>query len=424
MPMRGPTAISTFSARGRSRNGDEFEREAVVCDGDAERLAQASGAGAQEPLVIEAAAAAHGGEAARGYEGANEDGARRSLRLAYEVEAPVDAVGAVDIGEPRCAEHHRVARGTAAVGMRGRIGVMVGLDLRDDAARALEQQRGADQVGRDRVHAAREEAPVDELGHRAPVPPDGSRRWGRGRRSIIFMRIFLAGATGAIGRRLVPLLVGAGHTVTGSTRSPARAAELERAGARPAVVDVYDAPALTAAVVAAAPDVVIHQLTDLPQEADATKIAASYTKNARIRTEGTRNLIAAASAAGTRRLIVQSIAFAYAPGGEPHSETAPLNLADPARAVTVKGAAEMERLALAAPGMESVVLRYGLLYGPGTWSQGPARAPGLHVDAAAQAALLALTRGAGIYNIADDDGVVSIAKARAELAFDPDFRLP
>ena len=125
-----------------------------------------------------------------------------------------------------------------------------------------------------------------------------------------------------------------------------------------------------------------------------------------------------------RRFIVQSIAFAYVPGGEPHPETDPLNLGDPARAVTVKGAADMEQQVLGAPGIEGIVLRYGLLYGPATWYEAPGRTPGLHVDAAAQAALLAITRGArGIYNIADDDGAVSIAKARAELGFDPQFRL-
>ena len=239
------------------------------------------------------------------------------------------------------------------------------------------------------------------------------------------MRIFLAGASGAIGRRLVPPLVHAGHQVTGSTRSVANARELERAGATAAVLDVFDAPAVTAALAAARPEVVIHQLTDLPREFDEAKIAASYAANARIRTEGTRNLIAAAQAAKARRFIVQSIAFAYAPGGgEPHPETDPLNLADPARAVTVKGAAEMERQVLDAPGLEAVVLRYGLLYGPGTWSAAAARRPSLHVDAAAQAALLAVTRGApGIYNIADDDGAVAIGKARAELGFDPGFRL-
>jgi nucleoside-diphosphate-sugar epimerase len=169
---------------------------------------------------------------------------------------------------------------------------------------------------------------------------------------------------------------------------------------------------------------VIHQLTDLPREFDEARIGASYANNARIRSEGTRNLIAAARAAAARRLIVQSIAFGYAPGGEPHPETDPLNLADPARAVTIKGTADMEQQVLAAAGLDGVILRYGLLYGPGTWHDEAVRRPALHVDAAAHAALLALTRGAaGIYNIADDDGVVSIAKARAELGFDSRFRL-
>jgi nucleoside-diphosphate-sugar epimerase len=240
------------------------------------------------------------------------------------------------------------------------------------------------------------------------------------------MRVFLAGAAGAIGRRLVPLLLRAGHEVTGTTRSAATATELARAGVVPAVLDVFDAPALMAAVGAAKPAVVIHQLTDLPRQFDEVRIAASYPKNARIRIEGTRNLIAAAQAAPARRFIVQSIAFAYAGGGEPHPETDPLNLADPARAVTVKGAADMERQVLSASGLDAIVLRYGLLYGPGTWREASSgQKPALHVDAAAHAALLALTRGAaGVYNIADDDGAVSIAKARAELGFDPRYRAP
>src|SRR5229473_859590 len=223
------------------------------------------------------------------------------------------------------------------------------------------------------------------------------------------MRIFLAGAAGAIGRRLHPLLVRAGHQVTGTTRSAETGRELARAGVTPAVLDIFDPQAVTAAV------------------CDAARITASYGRNARIRTEGTRNLIAAAQAAGprpagARRFIVQSIAFAYAAGGEPHPETDPLNLADPARAVTVKGAADMEQQVLAAAGIEAIVLRYGLLYGPGTWSQTPTRKPALHVDAAAHAALLAVSRGApGIYNVADDDGVVAFGKARAELGFDPEF---
>jgi len=237
------------------------------------------------------------------------------------------------------------------------------------------------------------------------------------------MRVFLAGASGAIGRRLVPLLLHAGHEVTGTTRSAATAQELARAGVSPAVLDVFDAGAVADAMDAARPEAVIHQLTDLPREFDQTRIAASYANNARIRTEGTRNLVAAAQAASARRFVVQSIAFAYAPGGEPHPETDPLNLDDPKRAVTVKGAADMEQQVLGVSGMTGIVLRCGLLYGPGTWYETAAPRPALHVDAAAQAALLALSRGTGTYNIADEDGVVSIAKARAELGFDPAFRL-
>jgi nucleoside-diphosphate-sugar epimerase len=118
------------------------------------------------------------------------------------------------------------------------------------------------------------------------------------------------------------------------------------------------------------------------------------------------------------------VAFAYAPGKAPYVETDPLNLVDGPRLVTVRAAADMEEQVLKS-GMEAVVLRYGLLYGPGTWSEGPSRKPPLHVDAAAQAALLAVTHGkTGIYNIADEDGTISIDKARKELGFDPAFRLP
>jgi nucleoside-diphosphate-sugar epimerase len=235
------------------------------------------------------------------------------------------------------------------------------------------------------------------------------------------MRIFLAGGTGAIGRPLVPLLLEAGHSVTGMTRSQSKADALRRQGVEVVVVDVFDAERLRAAVQAARPDVVMHQLTDLPAENDPAAIAAAYGRNARIRTEGTRNLIAAARAAGARRLVVQSIAFAYAPGPEPHAETDPLNLAEGPRLVTVRGTADMEEQTLAS-GLEAVILRYGLLYGPHTWTATANARPALHVDAAAQAALAAVTQGVGIYNIADDDGAVTIERARRELGFDPAFR--
>jgi nucleoside-diphosphate-sugar epimerase len=237
------------------------------------------------------------------------------------------------------------------------------------------------------------------------------------------MRVFLAGASGAIGRRLVPLLLRAQHEVLGTARSREKADKLERAGIKAAVLDVFDREAVIDSIRAARAEIIIHQLTDLPQRLDAEQLRAAYPRNARIRVEGTRNLLAAARAASARRFIVQSIAFAYAPGGEPHPETDPLNLNDPVRAVTVKGAADMEQQVLGEPGLDGIVLRYGLLYGPGTWHETPDRKPALHVDAAAQAALLAVTRGhAGIYNIAEEDGLVSIAKARAELGFDPRFR--
>jgi nucleoside-diphosphate-sugar epimerase len=238
------------------------------------------------------------------------------------------------------------------------------------------------------------------------------------------MRVLLAGATGAIGGRMVPLLLGAGHEVTGTSRSPARASELERVGVRPALVDFFDASAVFDAFRAAKPDVVIHQLTDLPRELDAARLAQAYAANARLRIEGTRNLIAAAHAVSARRLIVQSIAFAYAPGPGPHPETEPLDLDDPIRAVTIRGAVDMEQQVQAAGHLEGIILRYGFLYGPGTWFDSPIRRPAVHVDAAAHAAFLAITRGApGFYNIADDDEVVAIAKARAAIGFDPQFRL-
>jgi nucleoside-diphosphate-sugar epimerase len=237
------------------------------------------------------------------------------------------------------------------------------------------------------------------------------------------MKIFLAGASGAIGRRLTPLLLAEGHQVIGMTRNPQTARALEAAGLIAVVVDVYQANALRRIVMNARPEIVIHQLTDLPHAFDEAELAASLPRNARIRVEGTRNLIAAAQAASVRRFIVQSIAFGYASGVEPYAESDPLNLADGPRVGTMRGAANMEEQVLAS-GMQAIVLRYGLLYGPGTWSEGRGRKPPLRVDAAAHAALLAVTRGAtGVYNIADDEGTVSIERARAELGFDPDFRL-
>jgi nucleoside-diphosphate-sugar epimerase len=200
---------------------------------------------------------------------------------------------------------------------------------------------------------------------------------------------------------------------------------LKASGVEPVVVDVFDADSLLEFAARARPDAVIHQLTDLPDVIDPARLGELLARNSRLRIEGTPNLVAAARAAGARRLIAQSIAFAYADGPEPHAETDPLNIAEGETpgAITARGVRALEDEVLNAPGIEGVVLRYGRLYGSGTWNTPNGRAP-LYVDAAAHAALLALTRGApGVYNIAEDDGAVSIEKARKHLGFDPAFRL-
>ncbi len=238
------------------------------------------------------------------------------------------------------------------------------------------------------------------------------------------MKILLAGAGGAIGRRLVPLLRAAGHDVVGTTRSADKTAALRALGAEPAVVDVFDAAALTRIVQAALPQVVIHQLTDLPYAPNTPGYEEGLDRNARLRIDGTRNLVAAAKKAGVRRLIAQSIAFVYAPGDGMRVESDPLDLAATGvRKRTVDGVVALEDATLQMP--EGIVLRYGLLFGPGTWFEREKRGkPGLHVDAAAQAALLAVTKGArGIYNIAEDDGAISSEKAKRELGFDASFRI-
>jgi nucleoside-diphosphate-sugar epimerase len=192
------------------------------------------------------------------------------------------------------------------------------------------------------------------------------------------------------------------------------------------VVDVFDARAVHDAVAKARPEVVIHQLTDLPQVIDPAQMAASRQRNTRLRIEGTANLVAAALAAGARRLIAQSIAFAYAEGSEPHAESDPLASpdGDDPSAITAKGVRALEDAVLGASGIEGIILRYGRLYGPGTWYASATGKGPLHVDAAAEAARLAVTLGAaGIYNIAEDDGALLTEKARRELGFDPGFRL-
>ena len=235
--------------------------------------------------------------------------------------------------------------------------------------------------------------------------------------------LFLAGAAGVIGRRLAPLLVADGWRVVGTTRSDKKSPILREMGVDPVIIDVFNAEALRDVMARVRPSVVIHQLTDLPPGLDPARMAEATARNARIRDEGTRNLISAAVHAGVQRLIAQSIAFAYADGPLPHGEDDPVNIdAEGARGVSARGVASLERQVLAAP-LDGIVLRYGRLYGPGT---GVDAAPGpgpVHVDAAARAAQLAVTRGwPGIYNSAEDDGAVSSETAKRLFGWNANWR--
>lgn len=234
----------------------------------------------------------------------------------------------------------------------------------------------------------------------------------------------MAGGSGAIGRRLIPQLAAAGHEVTATTRSPEKADLLASLGAAPAVVDALDEREVRSAVRAAAPEVVMNQLTELPQAYDPRRIGPWYERTSRLRVDGTRHLLAAAQEVGARRFIYQSIAFMYALRGPwVLDEDAPLALKapDPFGAV-VRGTVEGERLTLETEGIEGVVLRYGQLYGPRTYfsreghfgfmarrrqlpivGDGEGVTSFLHVDDAASAAVCAMERGRGVYNIVDDE---------------------
>jgi uncharacterized protein YbjT (DUF2867 family) len=193
------------------------------------------------------------------------------------------------------------------------------------------------------------------------------------------MRIFLAGASGVIGRRLTPLLVEAGHEVAGTTRSDEKADVVRGLGAEPVVVDVYDAAGLRDAVVAFGPDAVMHQLTDLPASAD--EVAAHAAANARIRDEGTANLIAAAQAAGAERFLAQSIAWIPAAGAESRERH--------------------ESQVLAYTGI-GIVLRYGQFYGPGTYYEAePPDPPRIEIGAAACRTASLLDTPSGVVTITD-----------------------
>jgi nucleoside-diphosphate-sugar epimerase len=193
-------------------------------------------------------------------------------------------------------------------------------------------------------------------------------------------RIYLAGATGVIGRRLVPLLVDAGYTVGAMTRSSENATWLSALGAEPIVCDVFDRAGLAAAVKSFSPDVVLHELTDLPDSFE--DIPKAQLLNARIREEGTSNLIDAIDGLSQARIVAQSIAWATDPG--PGADAV----------------AYLERAVLAASG---VVLRYGAFYGPGTYYEGEIPpAPRVDIDTAAARTVESLDAPSGIVTIVDD----------------------
>ena len=217
------------------------------------------------------------------------------------------------------------------------------------------------------------------------------------------------------------MLVEAGHEVTGTTRSPDTATRIRAAGARPVILDVFDGPALEVAVIASRAEVVIYQVTDLALAPGETLSDERLERNALVREAGTLHIVAATAAAGAHRLIAQSVAWLYLPGPEPHLEDESIVPAPPAATPRTRQAVlDLERLVTTDRRFEGVVLRYGRLYGPGTWTATPDEPPTVHVEAAARAAALAVDRGEpGIYHIANDGGPVSTDKARRLLGWVP-----
>lgn len=236
------------------------------------------------------------------------------------------------------------------------------------------------------------------------------------------MHVFVAGAAGAIGCCLVPLLVEAGHQVTGTSRTDSGLDRLRAQGAGAVRLDAFDAGAVARVVAEAAPDAIVHQLTALNGGTSAD--------NGRIRRIGTRNLVDAAKRAGVRRVVAQSIAWAYEAGDAPATEDTPLDVTAPAPRSGVVGGVQALEEAVAELD-EHVVLRYGLFYGPGTWYRpgglvadvlrngGPTDDPAsvflsglaadaavssfVHVEDAAEATVAALRWPSGTVNIVDDE---------------------
>ena len=240
------------------------------------------------------------------------------------------------------------------------------------------------------------------------------------------MRILVAGATGAVGLNLVPQLIASGHSVVGTTRTPAKAEMIRRMGAEPAIADGLDARSIRAAVLAAKPDVIVDQMTDLAAVTDLRHFDRAFATTNRLRTEGTDFLLAAAREAGVKRFIAQSFCgWTYGRSGEPVKTEADALDVDPPEELrrTLEAIQYLEGAVAGSPNLEGIVLRYGSFYGPDTGmlshamidqvrrrrvpliGGGGGRWSFIHVEDAASATVAAIERGVSgnIYNIVDDE---------------------
>jgi nucleoside-diphosphate-sugar epimerase len=238
-------------------------------------------------------------------------------------------------------------------------------------------------------------------------------------------KIFVAGASGVIGRALCKILVKNGWIVYGTTRDENKIEILKAIGVEAIIVDVYDKKKLTELICTIKPKIVMHQLTDLPAGLDPNKMEKALISNAKLREIGTKNLVNASIKAGVKKMIAQSIAFVYEPSQLPHTEeSALLNFEDPIYGTTSKAVASLEKQVLNSEFI-GIVLRNGLLYGEGTGFDGPVDfVPAVNVEAAANAAFLAIKcEKNAIYNISNDDKRLSTEKAKNELKWSSDFRV-
>jgi nucleoside-diphosphate-sugar epimerase len=266
------------------------------------------------------------------------------------------------------------------------------------------------------------------------------------------MKVFVAGATGALGRVLVPQLVAGGHEVVGMTRTPSRKDLLRDLGARPIVADALDPDAVARAVAEAEPEVIVHQLTALSRSIDMRHLERDFAETNRLRTEGTDHLLAAGRAVGVRRFVAQSFAGwpSARTGGPVKTEADPLDPAPPAGLRAMLDALRHLEEAVTGTGWtEGVVLRYGGFYGPGTSfsvkpegehvalirkrkfplvGNGAGMWSFIHIEDAATATVAAIERGErGIYNVVDDEPApvsVWLPVAAETLGAKPPRRLP